>query len=100
MGKTRSTTSTRFFQYEVLLTREPASYWRENMMAVAILPPVLARMSWWREQVIKRKKFYHFDIGRGLKLFSINDRTNFFGEKKSKMKLSGEFFLRARVKKL
>ena len=25
-------------------------------------------MSWWREQVIKCKRFYHFAIGRGLNL--------------------------------
>ena len=37
----RVTTSTRFPQYWVLLTREPASFWRENV----ILQQVLARMS-------------------------------------------------------
>ena len=37
--------STRFSQYRVLLTREPASLWRENVIAVVILLRVLARMS-------------------------------------------------------
>jgi len=78
-----------------LRVREPASFWRENMIAVVILLRVLARM--WRKQVIKCKNFYHFAIGRGLNLFSINNRANVFGEK-SKMKLSGVSFLRTRVK--
>ena len=38
-------TSTRFSQYWVLLTREPASFWRENVIAVVILLRVLARVS-------------------------------------------------------
>ena len=38
----------------VLLTCEPASFWRENMITVVILPRVLARMSYWREQVSLR----------------------------------------------
>ena len=56
------------------------------MIAVVILQPVLARMSWWRERVIKCKNFYHIILlsGEGLTFFSINDRTNFFGEKKVK----------------
>ena len=34
--KTRMATSTRFSEYEVVLPREPASFWRENVIAVAI----------------------------------------------------------------
>ena len=33
------------FSFWVLLTREPALFWRENMIAVVILRRVLARMS-------------------------------------------------------
>ena len=44
-SKTRTTTSTRFSQYLVVLLREPASFWRENVIAVVILLRVLARMS-------------------------------------------------------
>ena len=62
--------------------REPASFWRENVIAVVIVLKVLARMSYWRPQVFKCKKVYHFAIGRGLNLFSINNRTKFLGEKK------------------
>ena len=43
--KTSTTTSTRFSQYLVVLAREPASFWRENVVAVVILRRVLARMS-------------------------------------------------------
>ena len=52
------------------------------MVAVFNLLPVLASMSLWREQVFKCKKCYHFVSGEGLISFSINKRTNFFGEKK------------------
>ena len=45
-----------------------ALFWRENMVAVFNLLPVLASMSLWPEQVFKCKKFYHFAIGRGLNL--------------------------------
>ena len=44
--RTRTTTSTRFFS---LHAREPASFWRENEIAVVILQQGLAK---WREQVI------------------------------------------------
>ena len=37
--------STRFSQYEVLLLREPASFRRENVIAVLILLRVLAKMT-------------------------------------------------------
>ena len=55
-------------EYQVVHAREPTSVWRENVIAVVILLRVIARMSWWREQVIKCKKFYHFAIGKGLNL--------------------------------
>ena len=55
-SKTSTTTSTRFSQYWVLLRREPASFWRENVVAVVNLLRVLARMSKWRKQVIKCKR--------------------------------------------
>ena len=43
-SETRTTTSTRFSQL-VAFTREPASFWRENVIVVVILLLVLARMS-------------------------------------------------------
>ena len=51
--KTSTTTSTRFSQYLVVLAREPASFWRENVVTVVILLRVLARMSKGQKQVIK-----------------------------------------------
>ena len=51
--KTSTTTSTRFSQYLVVLAREPASFWRENVVTVVILLRVLARMSKEQKQVIK-----------------------------------------------
>ena len=56
-SETRTITSKRFSQSWVLLTREPASFWRENVIAVVILLRVLARMSSWWEQVFKCKTF-------------------------------------------
>ena len=83
-------TSTRCSQYEVLLTFELKSFWRENVVAVVILPRVLARMPWWREQVTKCKKFqYHFAIGRGLNILRYKQPYYLFWWKKGKMKLSG-----------
>ena len=43
----------RLFQYKVVYAREQASFWRENVTTVVILLRVLARISFWREQVIK-----------------------------------------------
>ena len=36
-SKTSTTTSKRFSQYVVVYVREPASFWRENVVAVVIL---------------------------------------------------------------
>ena len=42
--KARTTTRTIFHQFEVVRAREPASFWRENAVAVVILLRVLTRM--------------------------------------------------------
>ena len=39
---------------EVVRAREPASFWRENAIAVVTPQLVLAKMSKWRKQVNKR----------------------------------------------
>ena len=39
-----TTTTTRFSLYYVVRAREPASFWRENMLAVVTLLRVLARL--------------------------------------------------------
>ena len=79
-SKTRTTTKTRFSQYQVVRARESASFWRENVIAVVILLQVWFQrdlLSWWRTQVIKCKKFYHSAIGKGLKIESIRKLGNF-----------------------
>ena len=53
---------------EVVRAREPASFWRENAIAVDNLLLVLAKMSKWRKQVDKCEKFYQSAIGRGFSL--------------------------------
>ena len=54
------------------------------MVAVFNLLPVLASMSLWREQVFKCivRSFIILLSGEGLISFSVNNRTNFFVEKK------------------
>ena len=43
--KTRTTTRRRFSQYLVVCLNEPASFWRENAIAVIILLQILAKMA-------------------------------------------------------
>ena len=60
-------------------TREPASFWRENVIVDVTLRRVFARMSWWRKQVITCWKFHHFAIWRGLTSFNRDNSANFSG---------------------
>ena len=53
---------------DVVYARGPASFWRENVVAVEIQLRVFARMSRWRKQVIKCQKFYRFAIEKARKL--------------------------------
>ena len=72
-----------------MLAREPATFWRENVIAVVILQRVLARMLQWREQVITVRSFIILLSGEVLTSFSMNDRTNCLVKKKKlKMNLS------------
>ena len=66
------TTSEGFSQYQIVLTCEPASFWRENVVAVDILLPtsrsenvVVAETSY---QLLEVFFHYYFAIGRGLNL--------------------------------
>ena len=100
---TRTTTSTRFSQLQVVHAREPASFWRENVVAVVILQRDIARIGRGGGNKLSNvRSFYHFAIGRGLNFLQYgNNRTNFFGKRKGKMKLSGvSFFWRTRAKTL
>ena len=54
--------------------REPASFWRENVIAVVILLQVYARMSYWWKQVyfaIRRGLFSTFSQPSGYKILLI-----------------------------
>ena len=64
-------------------TREPASFWRENAIALVNVLRVLAKMAQWRTQVIKCWwTFYHFAIGRGSTLLKKKITcVNSFGDK-------------------
>ena len=52
-----------------LLLREPALFWRENVVTVVILLRVSARMPWWRER-------------EALTSFNKDNSAIFFGESK------------------
>ena len=45
-SKPSMTTSSSFSQYQIVLAREPASFWRENFIAFVILLHVLAVISY------------------------------------------------------
>ena len=58
--------STRFFPCNVVLAREPVSFWREKMIAVVSLPSLSENSG--GNKLLKCKKFYYFAIGRELYL--------------------------------
>ena len=64
-SQTRMTTSTRFSQYWVLITREPTSFWRENAVAVVIVLRVLVRIGSLSRDVFERS------TSTGSELFSL-----------------------------
>ena len=68
--------STRFSQYSPVLTREPASFWRENEIAVVTLLRVLARMLKWRKQVINVRSLIILRSGEGLTSFNKDNSAN------------------------
>ena len=63
-----------------MLTREPASFWRENAIAVVILLRVLmARMSWWRNKLSNVRGFIILrQSGGGLNSFNRDNSADFF----------------------
>ena len=48
---TSTTARTRFPQCKIVSAREPATFWRKNVIAVVILLRVFVRMSYWRKQL-------------------------------------------------
>ena len=79
---TRTTTRTRFSQYFVVRAREPASFWRENMIDVVFLLRVLGEC---RNGGIKLSTVSSFIIllysGESLTSFHKNKRADFSGER-------------------
>ena len=69
--------------------REPAAFWRENLVAVDILPRVLARMSCQRTQVISVLVFVILRLGNTLTSFNQDNSANFFGEKNGQSSYPG-----------
>ena len=72
-----------------MLARKPGPFWRENVLAVVTLLRVLARMSKWRKQFVKKINVRSFIIlrsGEGVTCFIKDNSANFFSEN-GKMKL-------------
>ena len=61
----------------------PASFWRENLIAVVILLRVLARCRSGVNKLSNIRSFIILLSGEGLTPFSINNRPSVFGEKKN-----------------
>ena len=83
-SKTRTTTRTRFYQYQVVRAREPASFWRENVIAVVIL---LRKFRSGRSRLPNVKRFMILHSGKDLTYFNKNNCANFSGEQNT-MKFS------------
>ena len=70
------TTSTRFSQYGVLLARQPASFWRERVIAVVKTVVNRSATSFSENVVVAEKKLFNVGsfiillsgVGRGLNL--------------------------------
>ena len=73
-------------QYQVVHAREPASFWRENVIAVVILQHDIARVGHdGGNKLSNVRSFCHFAVGRGLNVLQCgNNSINFFGKKKVK----------------
>ena len=81
-----------------MYAREPASIWRENVVAVVVLLRVFARMSWWRKQDIK--SFIILPSGERVTSFTKDDYANFSGEKWQNEAFRDVYTLRRREKPL
>ena len=64
-----------------VLAREPASFWRENVVAVVILLRILARMSKWGKRVINVGSFIILRSGERVISFTKVNSANSSGEK-------------------
>ena len=96
ISSSRTTTSARFSQYQVVLTREPASFWRENVVAVDILLPtslvenvVVGETSYQLLEV-----FFILRSVEGLTFFNKANSANFSGDSKYNEAVRCCYFLR------
>ena len=96
ISSSRTTTSARFSQYQVVLTREPASFWRENVVAVDILLPtslvenvVVGETSYQLLEV-----FFILRSVEGLTFFNKANSANFSGDSKHNEAVRCCYFLR------
>ena len=85
---TRTTTRTRLPQHYVVRAREPASFWRENMIDVVLLLRVLGECCNGGSKLSTFSSFLILYSGGSLTSFHKNKRADFSGER-STMKLSG-----------
>ena len=70
-----------------MLAREPESLWREKV--IAVVNAVVSLLVVGGNKLSEVRSFIILLSEEGFTSFSINNLTNFFSEKKSKMKLSG-----------
>ena len=83
-SKTRTSTRTRFYQYQVVRAREPASFWRENVIAVVIL---LRKFRSSGNRLSNVRRFMILRSRKDLTYFNKNNCANFSGEQNT-MKFS------------
>ena len=71
-----TTSSTTFSQYQLVRAREPASFWRENVVAVVNLLRILAR-----NKISNVSSFIFLPSGEGVTSFTEGNSANFSSEK-------------------
>ena len=80
--------------------REPAPFWRENVVAVVILLRVLARMSSGENNLSNVRSSIIFLSGEGSISFNKDNSVTFSGEKRYSEAFRGVYFLENNRKKL
>ena len=76
--------------------REPASFWREKVIAVVILPRALARMLISRNKLSVVKSLIILQSWEGQTSFNENNHANYCGEKIYKKAFQGVYFVEHR----
>ena len=94
ISSSRTTTSARFSQYQVVLTREPASFWRENVVAVDILLPTSLVENVVETSYQLLEVFFILRSVEGLTFFNKANSANFSGDSKHNEAVRCCYFLR------